>query len=119
MRLMAHDAGHLTVLTRCLLPLREDLVVTAAACLQDRVVWKVDPQWCMNTFVTGLAVVHWLGIVMTIVTLCTVRDIAMLLMVAALAILLAMHAWELGQFLFWTGMTVHTGLTQTFHGRHL
>lgn len=101
------------------LPFRINLAVTGITGLQSRIIRKLDFQRCVNTFMASLTVLGRLCLVMAIVTLRTIRDIAVFFMMTSLTALLRMHAGEPGQFFFGAGMAISAGFTQSLHGRHL
>lgn len=72
----------------------------------------------MHTLVTRLAVFERLGLIMSFVAFQTIRDIAVFLVVATLAILLRMHTGKLSQLLLGTRMAISTGRTQALHSRN-
>ena len=119
MLLMTHGTGNLAVLARRSLPFRIDTIVTATAGLRLGRRREADYQRSMDALMAGHAILYRLICVVTIVALRTVRNIAMLLMMATLAILLCVGTRELNQFFSRSGMTIRTGLAQPIHRRHL
>lgn len=116
-RLVTRDAGDLTMLARCTLPLTVNIFMTATAGLNVTIAGEADLQRCVNPHMTAQTVLDRLIVVMPIVAFHTVRDIAMFLMMTTLAILLCMGAGELLQFLCRSGMTIGTGLGKPIHCR--
>ena len=107
-RLVTRDAGNLTMLARCSLPLAVNIFMAATTGLNVAIAGEADLQRCVNPHMTAHAILDRLIGVMPIVAFHTIRDIAMLLMMTTLAVLLCMGAWELLEFLCRSGMTIST-----------
>ena len=108
-RLMTPDARHLPVFAWRFLPLLIDLIMTGATSLQCCVRRQINSQRRMYTLVTRFAVFEWLGLVMAIMTLRTIRDIAVFLVMTTLTILLRMHTGKLCHLFLWARMAIRTG----------
>lgn len=93
--LMAHGTEDLTVLARSPLPFGIDTFMATTAGLHFDVILECNLEWCMHSCMTGHTFSIRLGIVVTIMTLGTVRDIAMFLIMAGLATLFGMSTREL------------------------
>ena len=118
MHLMTHNAVDLAVLTRRALPLAVNVIMTSATGLDINLARKSNPQRRMNPLMAGHTTLLRLVGIMTIVTFRAIRDIAMFLVVAALATLFSVSTRELFKFIRWSGMTISTRFGKPIHSRN-
>lgn len=117
--LMAHCTGHLTVFTGRPLPLGKYSIVTSAAVLHLCVGSKSDLQRSMHASMTRRTFLHCLALVVAIMTFCAGRDITVLFMMAALAVLFRMSTRVRVKLLDRARMTICASAAKTVHRRNI
>jgi len=118
MCLMALGADYLTVLALRSLPLGVNFIMTSAAALNVNIDGEIDPQRRMHPLMASHTTFNRLPGIMTIMAFRAIRDVAMFLMVAALASLFRVSTRKLFKFTCWPRMTISTRLGKPIHSRN-